>query len=111
MQGVIKKRKERAKFSGRTHSTRGLVSMVFGIISVIAFLVLVNYTFILKGQASEYVGSIGIFLFMFSVIGLVLGIKGLREEDVYKMSSTIGTTFNSIALLVLIAVFIKGILL
>ncbi len=110
MQGTIRKRKERAKFSGRTHSKRGLISLIFGIISILVFLMLVNYTFILKGQASEYVGSIGIFLFMFSIIGLVLGIKGLREEDVYKMSSTIGTTFNSIALLMLIAVFIKGIL-
>ena len=114
MQGVrvtARKRRERAKFSGRTHSKRGLISFAFGIIAVIAFLSMINYAFLLKGQASEYLGSAGIFIFMFAVVGLVLGIKGLREEDVYKMAPALGTLLNTLSIIVLVTVFVMGILL
>ena len=111
MQGVARKRREKAKFSGRTHSKRGIVSFVLGIMSIIAFLSLINYTFILKGQGSKYIGSIGIFVFMMTIVGLILGIKGLREEDVYKMAPLIGLILNIISILILMAVFAYGIVL
>ena len=107
---TAKKRRERAKFSGRTHSKRGLISFGVGIVVILSFLMLINYNFILKGEGSEYVGSVGILLSMFAIVGLVLGIKGLREEDVYKMAPALGTLFNSISIIILIAVFVMGML-
>ncbi|MBQ9341073.1 MAG: hypothetical protein IJT81_01755 [Lachnospiraceae bacterium] len=111
MQGAVRKRREKAKFSGRTHSTRGIISFILGVISLSAFLGLINYAFVLKGQASKYVGSIGIFAFMITCAGLMLGIKGLREEDVYKMAPLIGLILNILSVLILTAVFVWGMLL
>lgn len=106
----VKKRRERAKFSGRTHSKNGIASFSIGIILAVSLVMLIDYTFAIAGTASLYIGSAGVLIALLSIVGFVFGIRGLKEEDVYKISSSLGTLSNALVFAALVAIFVSGIL-
>lgn len=106
----VKKRRERAKFSGRTHSKNGIASFSLGVVLSVMLVMLIDYTFAIAGTASLYIGSAGVFITLLSIVGFIFGIRGLKEEDVYKLSSSLGTLLNTIVFAALVAIFVLGIL-
>ena len=103
-----KKHRDRAKFSGRKQSVRGLIGFGIVLLALIALLFSVNFAFIKGGNAGIVLGDAGVFCMFLALIGWVIEIMALREEDIYKMIPGIGTALGSITLLTWIGIYCIG---
>lgn len=113
MIGSSSKRKRRrnsrkAKFSGRKVSKRGIISCITGFLSLVCLGVFVFIAYKLKGEAGVYYGSFGVLAFFFAVFSMILGILGLKEEDVYKLFPIIGTVLGILSTGIWIVIYLLG---
>lgn len=103
-----KKKKISYKFTEKTHSKRGIQSLVMAMISIAIGISVVIISFENAGNASVYTGSAGIFSLILSLWALIMGMKSLKEEDTYKIFSGLGTAFSAIGFLSWLAIYIVG---
>lgn len=110
----IKERKKRgnrkygqAKFK---HARKGILSCMMAVLVAVILLMLIITAFVKKGQSAAIIGSFGVFTVILAIIGLVTGIRGFRERDKNYLTCKIGTGVNGGVLLILIAIFIKGLI-
>lgn len=104
----MKRRKKGIKFSDKSHATNGVVSTILGVISLILMLALVIISYIKKGEAGIYLGSIGLTAFVIAIVGLIRGIKSFGERERYYLFSKIGSIINAIILVLWIAIYVIG---
>jgi len=71
-------------------------------------LALVIFSYINKGNAGVYIGSIGLTAFMIAVVGLVRGIKSFQERERYYLFSKIGSIVNAIIITFWVAIYVIG---
>lgn len=90
------------------HSKRGVYSCTYA--AVIAFLVIVMILFSFKnrGDVNILMGFFGLGTAVMSVIGVWLGIKGLKEREKNYITCKIGITANAIFLFMMVAMFVRG---
>ncbi len=67
------------------YSTPGWIGLCCNLGAVILFLAAVTVSYRRAGDALFYVGTVGLFALVLSLGGMVLGIVGVREEDVRPM--------------------------
>lgn len=94
-----KRTKNRAKFSLRKQSLRGCIGFCVVILVIIGLLVSIYFSFKKGGNAGLGIGSVGVISIVGSIIGLVLEITSLKEEDIYKMIPITGTVLGTLAFL------------
>lgn len=105
---MFKKRKEVYKFTGRSHSIKGIVSAVIGCISVVSLLVLFIFSGIYKGNGSIFLGAMGMLLFVLTVTGFILGVKACTEKEIYYTAPIAGMAVNGILSILLFILYITG---
>ena len=91
--------KGKYKFSVNTLSKRGLLSTVCGILS---FFSLIGALFMVLrdgGALNDRLGAIGFVSSLFSVTGVILGIKSLDEEDTLKFIPWIGMVTSMVSMM------------
>lgn len=110
------KDKERKKRGNRRygqakqkHSRKGILSCMTAVIVVAVLSILIVLAYRSKGQSAAIIGSAGIFAMILTVVGIVTGARGFREREKNYRTCKIGIGINSLVLLCLIAVFIRGI--
>ncbi|MBE5902122.1 MAG: hypothetical protein E7280_09475 [Lachnospiraceae bacterium] len=106
-----KKHRDRAKFSGRKQSLRGLIGFAIIIIALVALFTSVNFAFIKGGKAGIILGDTGVFCMFLTLLGWIIEIMALTEEDIYKMIPAIGTILGSLTLLSWIGIYCIGVFL
>ncbi len=104
---MVKKRMY--SFAEKKHSQRGLVSSVFGGISLVIFLALAYVAYYMNGQGGAYLGSIGLTGVLFSLMGLFLGLLSFGEENTFHFFSKLGSILNGCVLAVWIFVILIGV--
>lgn len=97
------------KFTDKKHARGGLVSTVLGCISLVIFLALVYVSFRYEGNGGIYIGSIGLTGLILSIMGLIFGIMGFKEEDSYSLFSKIGSIINTLIILIWACIYLVGI--
>ena len=90
------------------HSRKGILSCMTAVIVVAVLSILIMLAYRSKGQSAAMIGSAGIFAMILTVVGIVTGVKGFNEREKNYRTCKIGISVNSLALLCLIAVFIRG---
>lgn len=103
-----RKRKVSYKFTEKSHSRKGMLSLSLALISLIIGVAVVINSFQNTGDASVYVGSAGIFSILLSFSALFVGIKSLKEEERYKTFPVIGVLVSAIAFFSWLAIYILG---
>lgn len=98
-------------FTNRHHSRRGIMSMILAVIAIIALIVLPIFSSKSGGNGSILYGGIGFCAFIISITGFILGVQGLKEEEIYYSVPRIGTALNTIMIIVYGTLYIMGILL
>lgn len=78
------RKKNHNKFSKKKHSKRGMLACFLAAASIFVLIYLIFEAFIQKGDASVYFGSAGILALAVAVAAVVLAVKSLREEDVFR---------------------------
>lgn len=64
--------------------------------------------YIQSGQAGKFIGVMGFAALFLSAMGLHYSVRGLRQEDVYRLFPWLGFALNWMALAVFIMIYILG---
>lgn len=100
---------DRLKFKGRKQSARGITGMIFGITTLIAAALMIILNGVYYVNTEILYGIIGVVCFFLNVAGLVLGLKAIRERDVFPKIPITSIVLNSISLIVYIVIYTFGI--
>ena len=95
-------------FSESKTSQKGIFSVVLGIISLLAALVLVIISSSSRGNAPAAVGACGIVAIIASIIGVVYSILGAKEKDRDRLPAYIGFIMNLIITIAWACLFAIG---
>lgn len=90
-------RKQHYIFTNKKHSPKAIMSTILGIISMVSLVAVIYLTYIKKGDAPTGYGMTGLLIFLFSVVGLILGIMTALEKDKYKLFPFLGILFNALS--------------
>lgn len=85
-------------FTNKKHSVKGIMSTVFGTISIVANLYGIMESFQLEGQVHAGFGAALLLSTILSFVGFFLGIISRIEKDKFYFFSYLGLFLNIIAL-------------
>ena len=91
-------RRRSYKFTNKTHSQMGIMSFVFGILSLTSFVLVVYLSYKSAGEVPGGYGVTGLLVTVFSIVGVTLAALNLRQKECYKIFSAIGLVLNLCAL-------------
>lgn len=74
------------------------MAVILGIISLVSMGIVIFLTYQKGGEAPNGFGVTGLLAAVFSLIGLVLGITTLREQNYYRLFPVLGVILNVISL-------------
>jgi hypothetical protein len=101
-------KRKKIQFSDKTHPTRGIVSVVLGILALLFLILLCVLSCREGGDAGIGVGFAGLGVFAMSVAGFILALRCYREEDIYMITPTAGSILNGLLTLVFMVLFFIG---
>ena len=87
------------RFTSNRHSRRGMLALIFGGISLVSFFLANVITIRNTEQMAERMGGAGFFATVFGIVGMVLGLISLKEEDVFPILPRIGFAVSLISVL------------
>lgn len=84
----------------------GRISFLMAVVAFVIFAVAVYIAFRQKGAAGVTVGYMGLFAFLFSFIGFIIGLLSFKEEDKEMFYGWLGSFCNAFVWLFMIGVFL-----
>ncbi len=106
-----KEEKTKLKFQGRKRSKRGMASMILATAALLCLITAAVLSGMAKGAGGVMLGYIGIAAFVVAVVGLVLGLRSLKEPDILYFQPIFGIVLNGLLALVLISLYLIGLFL
>lgn len=104
----MKKRKASIKFVGRKHSKYGLISTIIGGISSAILLSMIYVTIRSNGTTEVWLGLLGLLLLMVSLAGLILGVSGLKQKDIFYTLPILGVAINGVLFISMVVLYFLG---
>lgn len=108
---MLKLKKSNFMFSNRNHSKKGMLSTFLAVLTIITLLILSILSSRTGGNGSMLLGGFGLCALILSIAGFMIGLQSLKEEEVYYSFPVVGTTLNTIILVVYLIIYIMGMLL
>ncbi|MBO5245702.1 MAG: hypothetical protein J6B28_00390 [Eubacterium sp.] len=105
----MRRKNKQIKFTNRGYSRLGIGSMVLSALSLSWLLYALRQTFLVGDQAEKLLGGIGMLVLILQVIALRMGIKALKEEDVFRGIPKVSVLLAVLLLLIWLAVYGLGI--
>lgn len=107
-----KEKKRRSKYgqSKLKPAKNGVKSCTVAAGVFLLLLILLMVTYAAKGQAAAIIGAIGIMIFLASIFGVVLGLRGFKEREKDYLTCKIGVGVNGLLVLLLGIAFIRGLM-
>lgn len=106
----MKFKKANIMFSNKSQSTRGIISVIFGGISLVMFVLLPILSSRSGGNGGMLLGGLGVCAFFMSVSGLILGIQSMKEEEIYYTLPVCGVALSSITLFLYLLLYGIGLI-
>ena len=97
------------RFTSSRHSKKGMMALIFGMISLISLFLAVALTIRDAEGIGERMGGSGFFAFVFGMAGLLLGLAAMQENDVFQVMPRTGFSIALAAVLLWIGVVCAGI--
>ncbi len=88
-------------FTNKRHSDKAIMGMILGVISLFSLVTAVILSYTKGGEVPAGYGFTGLFVTIFSVIGLVLGVTTLRQKDHFLFFPLVGTILNGLTLIMI----------
>lgn len=107
---MFRRKKDSFKFSGRSHSVKGIISIIIGCISLITFIVISFISSLSGGNGDLVLGAIGLLVFALTVAGFVLGVKSCKEKEIFYTAPIVGLTLNGILSVIYFILYLIGLL-
>jgi hypothetical protein len=86
-------------FTDKTNPRNGIMSSILGVIAVASICLAVELTYRNNGQALMQYGAAVLLAIIYSIIGFVLGVRSLKEPDIFRLFPILGIIFNTLALI------------
>lgn len=102
-------KKKSFMFTTKHHSENGIISLVLGAVSLIAFIASVVASFRNRGEVIPRLGGVGLFAMLGNIVGAVGGLIGLGERDIFKWGPWSGLITNIVMFIIWAFVIISGI--
>lgn len=83
-------------------------SILFGVFSIIIFVVACVYSGVNRGEAGLLVGIYGIIAMLINGYGFYLAVKSLKGDDIYFLTPLIGVVLNGLMLAAYVILIIIG---
>ncbi len=99
----------RYKFTDKKHSVLGIISTILGLVASGLIVYAVYVSFKNAGEAGALIGKFGCLSFFLGIVGLVVGIKGFKKDDVFYLFCYIGTALNSACDVFLVLMLLIGV--
>jgi glycerol-3-phosphate acyltransferase PlsY len=96
---ILKRKRDRYVFTDKKHPDKGIMSFVFGVLSVCTICYSIFLSYKNGGEAKGSYGAAVLLCLIYSLVGLVLGIISRMEKDIFKLFPTAGIVLNVVALL------------
>ncbi len=97
-------------YTNKTHSQKAVMSFVFGMLALATILLALYFAFLAGGAARPRDAAAGLLSFVFSLIGMALGIMARLEEDKYYVFAYAGMFCSFAVLAGDVGIFLLGIL-
>jgi hypothetical protein len=86
-------------FTDRKNPRNGVLSFLLGVIALSSVAIAVELTYQNDGQALVQYGMAVILSIIYSIVGLVLGIRSLQEKDIFRLFPILGIILNALTLI------------
>ncbi len=93
------KRKKSYIFTKKSHSNKAIFSTILGGISLVSMAVVVYLSYLQADNGGREYGAAGLFMTLFALIGLVLGVLAANEKERYKLFIVLGIVLNLLVLI------------
>ena len=90
---------KRYRFTSNRHSKKGMMALIFGMMSLVSFFLANAITIMDAAGMASRMGGAGLFAAFFGMLGLVLGLMALQEDDVFPILPKAGFALSLIAVL------------
>ena len=87
------------KFTNKKNPQQGIMASILGAIAMSSVGLAIYLTYLNKGVAAMQYGTVILLSLIFSIIGLVLGIRSCMEKDIYRLFPVLGIILNSVTVL------------
>lgn len=85
-------------FVEKKYSTNSIASAVLSVGSILVLAALLAAAYFLKGQASEWIGAMGLTGIIMAVLGMMYGFAGFKDECKSYFCSKLGTILSTISI-------------
>ena len=86
-------------FTDKKNPQNGIMSAILGMIAVVSVFLAVYFTYLNEGVAPMQYGCVILLSLLFSIIGMVLGIKAFTEKDIFIFFPIAGVVLNAISII------------
>lgn len=95
-------------YTNRRHTVFGIMSTVFGMLSLVSYVLIFVKSYQTAGEDISRLGTAGFFATLFMLVGFGLGVYSLVERDRFNLFKALGITVNSLSLMMLSAILYAG---
>ena len=82
------------RFDNKTNARGGILSIILGAVSAVAFGACIYGAYRMKGEGSLVLGAAGFMGLLIALAGFIIGIMSFQEEDRHYVLSRIGVLLN-----------------
>lgn len=101
-------RKNSYMFTNKSHTLKGIMATILGIISLITLGYVIFMSYMKAGEIPRQYGAVSLLVTIFALTGSVLGVVSKTEKDKYYFFSYLGIVLNVLALAVVSAILYAG---
>lgn len=95
-------------FTTKHHSKRGIMSTVFGVLSIITLGSCVYLSYLNKGEINTRHAAAAVLAVIYMIIGIILGAWSTIEREKFKMFTVLGIVTNAVAFGILSIILYAG---
>ena len=95
-------------FTDKIHPRRGIMSFFLGVISIVTIIFSIRDAFLAGGAAASSSAGAVMLAFVYSIAGVVLGIKARKQKDVFLLFPNAGLFLNILDILCIVGMVILG---
>lgn len=106
--GVLMSRKNSYIFTNKSHTTKGIMATILGVISLVTLAYALIMSYRNSGNVPREYGAAALLVTIFAFVGVTLGVISKTEKDKYYFFSYLGIVLNVAALAVISLILYAG---
>lgn len=103
-------KRRKIQFTDKKHPRSGIVATLMALGALVMMFVLFLCSGNAGGQGGIVFGYLGICNLILSVVGFVMALRCMKQDDIYMTTPTIGSVINGLIIIIYLILYILGVL-